>query len=701
MLIVSLLIILVGLAGLIGLLGVFNLRLNVVLVSLTTLTAIGIWKQLIVVNSFVGCMPAIVSMLFVPGYLITLAFPGAIKGSNLFDRLPLYFGITIFFWTVVALFAYRITLSADLVIWFCFAFDIVGLILLFIVKDKYQTDLPLFSNRPLLSLENLYFLIFAVLILLAAVLVGYRSQFHLLHFDMIDHLAGFGKIAENQIITGGDFFIGPPNSSIAQYASNPWYLAAGLTSRLINKDTAVLYICLSSLMMILTLFTFRSLIFSLARNNLVATIGTIIVIVPWIYECSVQWQIFNSVYFETLPFPATLGEAILYPLLCSYLFRYLFEVNNAGYWVLTAMLAFATMGQHLQFAIWVPYIMGFALISALILSKSSFAKIKISALIIEICLMSVFIGYLTISYPLASGPEAYPDMPLPVDNLRYIAGNLWVINESLYAMDPRVLIQYVPMFVLYLAVIVWVKYPRDSACDNNIDDQAYKRLIVASVCILVSPLIIVLNPLLVPKLIALFQSDVPIYRMSSVNEVLREAVIYGSVACFIVWCVIRYRRRMIISKIFPLLAIFLFTILPFSVPSVRTAFSNVITNPDNYPSFLDISRDELYEKLSNMKQGIIAAPPSVGKYIVAFTPHYTVAEAFDINMLDKIRFVDNDNIITYRVSDKMMRDLLNKYNCRYVVVSQSSSGLAKFETDKNIFYEVFRTNQYAVFAVRN
>jgi hypothetical protein len=365
------------------------------------------------------------------------------------------------------------------------------------------------------------------------------------------------------------------------------------------------------------------------------------------------------------------------------------------------MLAFATMGQHLQFAIWVPYIMGFALISALILSKSSFAKIRISALIIEICLMSVFIGYLTISYPLVNGPEAYPLMPLPVDNLRYAHGNLWVINESLYAMDPRVLIKYVPMFVLYLAVIIWVKFPRDSTGYSNIDNQADKRLIVSSICILISPLIIVLNPLLVPKLVVLFQSDVPISRMTSVNEVLREAVIYGSVACFIVWCVIRYQRRMIIFKIFPLLAISLFTIFPFFVPSVRTAFSSVITNPDNYPSFLDISRDELYKKLSNMKQGVIATPPSVGKYIVAFTPHYSIAEAFDINMLDKVRFVDNDNIITYRVPHKMMRDLLNKYNCRYVVVSQSSPGLAKFETDKNIFYEVFRTNQYAVFAVRD
>ena len=80
MLIVSLLIILVGLAGLIGLLGVFNLRLSVVLVLLTTLTAIGIWKQLILVDSFVGCLPAIVSMMFAPGYLIVLlAFPGVNK----------------------------------------------------------------------------------------------------------------------------------------------------------------------------------------------------------------------------------------------------------------------------------------------------------------------------------------------------------------------------------------------------------------------------------------------------------------------------------------------------------------------------------------------------------------------------------------------------------------------------------------------
>ena len=439
----------------------------------------------------------------------------------------------------------------------------------------------------------------------------------------------------------------------------------------------------------------------MARNNLVATIGTIIGIVPWIYAYSVQWQIFNSVYFDTLPFPATLAETILYPLLCIYLFRYLFDVKNAGYWVLTAMLAFATMGQHIQFVIWVPYIMTCALISALILSKSFFAKIKISSLIIEICLMSVFIGYLTVSYPLASGPAAYPHMPLPVDNLRYSAGNLWVINESLFAMDPRLLIQYVPMLVLYLAVIIWVKYPRDSASGNNIDNQADKRLVVSSICILISPLIIVLNPLLVPKLVALFQSDVPLRRMESVNELLKQVIIYGSIACFIVWHIIRYQGRMIIFKIFPLLVISLFTIFPFFVPSVRTAFSNVITNPNNYPSFLDISRNELYKKLSNMKQGIIAAPPSVGKYIVAFTPHYSVAEAFDINMLDKMRLVDNDNIITYRVSDKTMRDLLNKYNCRYVVVSQSSPGLAKFETDKNIFHEVFRINQYVVFAVKD
>jgi hypothetical protein len=315
---------------------------------------------------------------------------------------------------------------------------------------------------------------------------------------------------------------------------------------------------------------------------------------------------------------------------------------------------------------------------------------------VEICLMSVFIGYLTTSYSLALGPASYPDLPFTYNDT-----NWWVINQSLFAMDPRILIRYVPMFVLYLAVIIWVKYPRDSACDNNVDDQANKRLIAASICILISPFFIVLNPLLVPKLLALFQSDVPLRRMPSVYELLKQVIIYGSVACFIVWCIIRYQGKMIISKILPLLVISLFTIFPFFSPSVRTAFSNVMTIPDNYPSFLDVSQDELYKKLSNMKQGIIAAPPSVGKYTVAFTPHYSIAETFDINMIDKIRFIDNDNIITYRVSDKMMRDLLNKYNCRYVVVSQSSPGLAKFETDKNIFYEVFRTNQYAVFAVRD
>lgn len=697
MLIVSLLIILAGLAGLIGLLGVFNLRYSVALVLLTTLTAIGIWKQLIVVDSFVGCLPAIVAMMLVPGYLITLlAFPGVHKESNLFDRLPLYFGIAIFFWTVVALFAYRVILSADLVIWFCFAFDIVGLVLLFIVKGRCQTDSPLFNNRPFFSLENLYVLIFVVFILLAAALVGYKSQFHLLYFDVIDHLAGFGKIAENKIITGGDFFIGPPNPSIAHYASNPWYLSFGLTSRLINKDIAVLYVSLSSFMMILTLLTFRSMIFSLARNNLVATIGATIGIVPWMYVCSVRWQLFYGIYFEYLPFPATLSEMILYPLLCSYLFRYLFDIKNGEYWILTAMLAFATMGQHIQFVVWVPYIMTFALISALILSKSSFIRIRILALMVEICLISVFIGYLTISYSLAVGPASYPDL-----QLGYNFGNLLVINQSLFAIDPRILIKFVPMFVLYLAVIIWFKTRCDSTCNNNVDKQANKRLIVSSICILISPFIIVLNPLLFPKLVALFQSDVPLRRMALVNELLKQVIIYGSVACFIVWYIIRYQGRLIIFKLFPLLVISLFTIFPFFAPSVRTAFSNVITNPENYPSFLDISRDELYKKMSNMKQGIIAAPPSVGRYIVAFTPHYSVAEAFDVNMLDKMRLVDNDNIITYSVSDKTMGDLLNKYNCRYVVVSQSSPGLAKFETDKNIFHEAFRTNQYVVFAVKN
>jgi hypothetical protein len=221
------------------------------------------------------------------------------------------------------------------------------------------------------------------------------------------------------------------------------------------------------------------------------------------------------------------------------------------------------------------------------------------------------------------------------------------------------------------------------------------------------PYLVIFNPFLVPWIVKQLNWPHIIYRFPG-NTALPDAIVFGA-AAYVLTLFLRTKRKCSRGmSLVPLLAFIILFSLPVFNPSLRKVMTSALDNRSWYPSLLDLSNDTLYRGLSQLKPGIVAVERRKTGYVAALTPHYLVAGHYntgsivfttDDKRLVARRWADNEKILVFDITAQEMRQLLDEYHCRYVIVSRASPRLARFRAYPDLFDPVLETETDMVFYV--
>jgi len=749
-------------------------------IGVLVLAIVGIWSNMVSTNPITQSVLGIIGLLLLPGFMIiNLVFPTFNSKFNIIQKIPLWFGLSAALWTIIAVIAYRAQLFSNLILGCILLCESVGLYALYRRRTAFNRSIESSEAIQPFPFKKLYWSSFILLTIIVAVVVGYRAQYQLPFFDTFDHLAGFRKIADSVYIIGGDFYLEPGQPTGAHYASNPWYLAIGLTSRLTHVDVAWMYVIISAIMTTIVLFTFYSVLKVITSDDRIAVIGTSLAIIPWLCEAAVEWRICNSLYFEYLPHPGTLSELIFFPLLTTYCLTYLLNRDWPSWWIV-AILAIASMGQHILYVVWVPYVFGFVLAISLFFPSLRCERIKTLILIVFIVFSAVLICYLTLSFRHASGlvdvsalssakvgiiltsmiaflcfafyyyrtkqsiftgkyrlgiysiiavvlgcliirglialaPTLSPEALANIKALWIIkVGSIWELSENYFASNPKYLwergwLEVVGLCVIALLVAFKLKINFEKHLGSfppfslsiQLRNRISWRLIAGCSAVLIAPWIIIFNPLIVPWIVKVFNTSMPVFRMIKINTMLSYAILFGAMASILVLFLKDTKSRLgKFTVLLPFVAVVLSIGIPFTLPNVSSAMAGVISNHGWYPSLLNLSNERIYQRLSQLEPCMVATPLHESGYLSVFTPHYLIDRSYNQGSVSSIRKADNEKIINFSVAPDEMRLLLDKYHCRLVIVRMDSSELSRFKAHTELFYEIMRGNNLMVFQVK-
>lgn len=690
----------ITLLGAVGLMHPGRGRWRLVMASLPAFLALAIWVHPVSASPLARQAPAILSMFFLPGFIVLeLVFSRWSQRLDPLERVPLMFGLGLAVWTLLAVPAYRLQWFSDAVIGGMLAAMLLGLVILYYLKVR--NGKPLAEKESRRTYINPYYLGILILVLIiAAIVSGYTAQFQGECFDTYYHLAGYRKVADNVRIIGGDMMLGSGNPGFVHYSSNPWYLVFGLAARLARLDIIWLYVGLAAVMTIMVFLVFYMLLKALVREPNVAAVGTLMVAVPWISELA--WTCLSAYYFafQFLPYPSTLCQLILLPLALVACFHY-GAWRNGTSWGAVCLLSLATMGQHACFIAWVPLVLGMALGMQLLLGGTFRQRAETGALILAIGIIAALLAYLMTTFPLAA--KLPPSTEAETLKLWAVCGGgFWKLSDAYYACDPRYVLQTGWLEIAGMALLAWFMIRRNrmkadistSRCmpadgNGHLFLPSPPWIIVAAAFF--STWLIAFNPLVVPWIIHLLNWSIVVYRILGCNTVLSHVILYGALACLIFWlsCLCRKTGQARFARMLPLVGILACIIIPLLIKPVRAALVAVVQNRGWYASMIDLSTSTLYRQLSALEPGTVAVEFGDGLPIVALTPHYVVADLHigDHRIIDERRR-DNDAIINFLVPRPELVRLLEKYQCRYVVVPRGNPARSLFQAQADLFSEI-------------
>ncbi len=677
------------------------------LAAFPIVVAVMIGKGSIIAHPILQSTPAVLAFLFLPGYVVLeLAFPFLAQKMGKIERPPLLFGLSLAVWTVIAIPSYWAQWSAAWVIAGMLLACLIGVIIMICLRPVCSSSSVVSdSSLPAFPFRRVYVAILVAVLIIVAVAVGFRSQFMRADFDTITHLAGFQRIVHLDRIMGGNPFLEPGKTALFHYASNPWYLVCGLTARLAHIEAFWLYSILAALLTVLAFMAFLCLLYILINDMRVAFIGTFLAVLFSLYGWATDWAGCYSFYLEFISYPHTLDQLIMWPLVLFCVLRYVRfkDMNSLG---LTALIALATMGQHVLFIVWVVGITSLILVVTMFFRDFKKDRLRTLMLIVIILASAAVVAFFMLKFPLAGHMKKKA--------AEEIAGwaklkGMSFYFKTLYAADIHYLGKEGWKQVLGFAVIIFytcvLSCQKLKLCVPHKADQHF--LIVVGVA-LFGPYLVIFNPFIVPWICQLFHWPQVIYRWPNLVA-LPNAVAYGAMACVLVLCFQAKSKWSKAFYIFPLIVCFTLGAYPFFNPSLRKTLASALDNRGWYPSMFDLAHDPLYQSLGHLKPGVVAIERPKTGYVVALTHHYLVAGHYNTNSvvfsledeqsLAK-RWSDNQKILDFEMTAQQMRQLLDEYHCKYVVVSRSSPRLNQFMASADLFDLILKTETDFLFSVK-
>jgi hypothetical protein len=679
------------------------------------LAAAAVWLRWASGSPIALLAPGIVLMLMLPGFVILeLVMPQLPPRLDSFERAPLLFGLSMVAWVVIAAMAYRAHWPTSALVSGLLVCGAICLGALFWIRGRRPVEVLSVDLDPAVAFSTkAYRVVLIAVILMVMMGVAWRAQFQGTGSDTIAHLAGYRKIADSATITGGNPLLGPGYTYLANYGADPWYLAFGLVARTAHASTSVplLYVCLTSLLTGLVFLAFYSLLKAFTCEALSAALGTLMAVGPWLLSYAAEWKGFHSYFFEFLGYPSTFTDLILFPLLTAYALHFARE-GLRPVAVMVALLSVAAMGMHPQYVVFVPLLIGTALIASS-LTKSGRPQRRLTAGVVAlIACAAVALVYL-------AAPGSYSDrtawsVEKEVGLWTFDAGphGLWRPTTTLISHDPIGIFDHGTEMVGLAALLILggrrVLIGKRSIQLTHTDNTtgSIGRVALAAGLIMGIPWFVAFDPLVATPLFYLFHSAIPIVRIiyGNANTALMYASIFGAIA--VAWSALIRTADTSLSRrlvhVVPLLLLACAMGVVGVSPSGRQSLLAPLANQGWYPSLLDLPNDSLYRGLSQLKPGIVAVASEEAELVAALTPHYVVSvRQFRIgdSKVTAQRMADNDAILNFTLPLDQLREVLQRVRCRYVVVPRGSAAIASFRRSPQLFSEVFSAEADVVFRV--
>ena len=664
--------------------------------------ALAVWSGVSLFIPVFQLFPCILALLFTPGFIILkMVFSNYAKNIELFEAIPLCFGLSVSIWTIVAIFAYRYQMFSVLIINGAIMFDIIGLLAL-LVKQKVLREAATTLKKDAVDFEwtKFYKFVFAVVVIMCSILVAYKSQFQHLDFDTWYHLANIRKIIDNGIVVGGNpfFKLGEPSSFA--YASHPWYLAFALTSKMAKVSVGWSYVILSAVLIVLFFFANYTLLKIILPDKRIALFAAIAMMSIWLYTFALGWRTLNSAFPEFIIYPHEFPRLVLFPLLFAYVFEYVRFYENE-LWLVISMLSIAIIGIYPLFVFWVPVFIVMPLLLSCFFC-TPIERAKTIALAAHIILSAILILCLQISFPLTL---PYSSVTISISRAAYIWNNitpLWLVNANLFSAHPSYLIDKGWQIILALFVIAAFYYYRrksslaDILSKKNID----VRFIITLVAAAIGYYFILFNPFIVPFLLKLFVWPYPLYRMHEAVVVLSNCVIYGALASIIFAPILGLFKENVLGKLLPITILVVCSLSPLLSQNLKTIVGNALFN-NTSPSMLRLPNEHPYAELSKLEKGVVAVDMLMAESVTALTHHYVVAVPRDSDISStEQRAIDNSSILSYNVNFHEMKKLLSRYGCKYIVVPKDYIAVSKFDGNATLFDKVVDAGSDIIYEVK-
>lgn len=632
------------------------------------------------------------SVIFIPGiFLFGLFFN---KGSDFdcIDILPVFLCLGLCFWALPAFIGFNFRLSVNLFV--LLEILLIAAYLIWKLRLK-QAEIKLkgalSSGWPLwVFIASSFFFSFMVFL---------SARFHRIDFDTFFHIASMQKIAAGGRLDGyTDPFTGM--ATLAPYINNLWFFIVGLISYISHIEVVKIYPMLAGVLSLCAITTFYTFVKHIFKDTNLAVSAGLLFIGFW-FLFAPFWDFnlifFKNLFFVFLPYPADLLCLIILPMAAIFYLRFILSGDKVDMFV-SGLLSLAVATLHVSFIFYLGLVFASLLLTSIFCKSLTRQQIN-SYFLLAFILLIVVMFTCIIKIPMLKSTSNYlADM---TSLKSYVTGRVgyWEFGKYLVMPDPVWYAKKSPWSALALLALV-VLFLKIKGRD--------KFRVVFLAIGLVFPLLLLFNPVLAPFLSEIL--TVTVYRRIGLysHQMFFFVALFSGMAILFTsgrprQPILKRDLRALFSRdaIIPIVFI-LSCVGMFTLTVTKKVYFNALTNNKNFVDIQYIGQEPLFDFLKNSTplNATIAANPDYAYLISSVTGRKVITimttRMSDYKEADR-RTEDNRRIIEFDGKDAEIMQLLQKYNCQYIVLNNQDKALGRYKSTLSSFALIFDFGEWIVF----
>lgn len=617
----------------------------------------------------------IATTMFLPGYFLSQILFRRSEFNSI-EQIPIWFVLSLGILTIPAILAYLI--PTTLTVFLYFVFGVVFLLaLIFLIFGRKNLSLS-FKDYDWTCL-----VIFFLAIIYAGIL--YKAGGKIEGSDPQYNFILLKKLMSRSYISLIDpihKFTGPAYD----YNYSLWFLLLALASKFSGLSVQVVWFIIPAILTPLTIIAYYIFARTVFQNRIIGLVTSLILI-------GVLGGIWHSeIGFRELNAPYAVSRYILIPIICLFLFSYIFKKQKI-FLALTAFLPLTLSNIHaFYFFLYIVTLAGFALFHYLVQRKS---KESNRALFIALALsIAVCIPYLALRY-----------ISYGIDNPWF--SNPHLINSTWFPNGPNAIIALTPRLNYinpsYIFHRIYVIFDEKSLAQLHallllpwIFFYLKKRLWATFLC---ANFICIVGIMVYPMLATGTAKVISYSYLIRMGDILPTFLILG----FVSSQVLIFSFKKVKSK---MLIMFCVTIL-----ILMSAYNGIRNLNHQFQIAHTIKQIDMYPKVYNFLDkeipgpSVILSDPKTSILCLGYANHYVTSShiaysATEANSYEKIQ----DSIEALNPSTEIGKTLaiLKRYETDYILLPPKYSTQPirqKFEIYNNFFKKVFEEDGYIVYEV--